>query len=469
MQKIDRAELERMLMDPDVPDGDIRPYLKLDTLESQGFHPVVVPNPDRVHFVGTEAAVALASMNGISRWRRQQRYARKIKGWTGLKVVAEGDSWFQFPFLIEDVIDHLFDRWAIYCVSAAGDLLRDMAKQDEIVAAVLSEKPDFVLLSAGGNDVLGGGALQRYLKPFAPGLQPADYITSGLDNLLARSLDIYAEIIGKALQAGAGKVILHSYDYAIPDKGRWLGRPMEKIGIKDRALQRAIVHILIDRFHASLSTMAAGFGSKAVVVNTRGSVPDDEWYDELHPTSRGFAFPARLIRLAVEGGGTEGLEAAVAEMPATERALPFADNAALEALLAADEDTLIAELGRREAILSISPEAAGTMSLDLAGPRTEVIFSSFRELGVKLLARMQNELHDLLCGAATGVEGERQKLEQALGLTEAAMIGALTTTLMAISCPPFLAPLVAAVIVKKGINPSWEETCKFWGANLGKT
>ena len=468
MQKIDRAELERMLMDPDVPDSEIRPYLRLESVESQDFQPVVVPNTDRVLYSETEAAVAMASLNGVCRWRRQQRYARKIKGWTGLRVVAEGDSWFQYPFLIEDVIDHLFDRWAIYCVSAAGDLLRDMARQDEVTAAVLSQKPHVLLLSAGGNDVLGGGALQRCLTPFSPGLAATDYVTAGFDDLLARSMDIYAGLIEKALVAGAGKVVLHSYDYAIPTDGRWLGRPMAKIGIKDSALQRAIVRILIDRFHDGLTAMVGGFAGRAVVVDTRGSVPDDEWFDELHPTTRGFVFPARLIRIAAEGGATEGLEVGMPETPAVDRALPVADAEALMALLSADEEALIVEIGRREAILSISPDAAGTMTLDLSGAGTEGIFASFHELGVKLVARMSNEIYDLLCGSAEELVAEREKLKNAFNLSEAAMIGALTTAMMGLGCPPFVAPLVAAVIVKNGINPAWEVTCEFWAVKLGR-
>ena len=43
-----------------------------------------------VEFDETESAMALASLNGVARWRRQRRYGAKIRGWTGLKVVAEG-------------------------------------------------------------------------------------------------------------------------------------------------------------------------------------------------------------------------------------------------------------------------------------------------------------------------------------------------------------------------------------------
>lgn len=469
MDKIDRAELERMLMDPDVPDSAIRPYLQIDPLESRSLQPVVVPNPARVHYPETEAAVALASLNGVDRWRRQQRYARKIRGWTGLRVVAEGDSWFQYPFLIEDVIDHLFDRWAIYCVSAAGDLLRDMARQDEITAAVVSQKPHVLLLSAGGNDVLGGGALQRYLKPFAPGLTAPQYVTTDFDDLLNASLAIYAGLIEKALTAGAGRVVLHCYDYAIAQDGRWLGRPMRSIGIQNKTLQRAIVRVLIDRFHDGLRKMARRFPERVVIADTRGCVPDSEWYDELHPTSRGFAFPARLIRIAAEGGGVEMPETPMAELPAIERVLPVADAAALEALLAADEEALIAEIGRRETILSVSPEAAGMLVLELPTGGTESVFGSFRDLGGKFVTRMNRELYDLLCGSDQDSAQQRNQLREALKLTDSALIGAITAALTAIGCPAFVAPLVATVIVKRGINPVWEETCAHWSASLEKT
>lgn len=468
MEKIDRAELERMLMDPDVPDSAIRPYLQLDPLESRALQPVVVPNPARVHYPKTEAAVALASLNGVDRWRRQQRYARKIKGWTGLRVVAEGDSWFQYPLLIDDVIDHLFDRWAIYCVSAAGDLLRDMARQDEITAAVISQRPHVLLLSAGGNDVLGGGALQRYLKPFAAGLSAADYVTAGFDTLLDASLAIYAGLIEKALTAGAGRVVLHCYDYAIARDGRWLGRPMAGIGIHDRALQRAIVRVLIDRFHEGLQAMARRFPDRVAIADTRGSVPDGEWYDELHPTSLGFGFPARLIRIAAEGGAVETPEIAMTELPASERVLPVADDAALYGLLAADEEALIAEIGRREAILSVSPEAAEMMVLELPTAGTESVLGSFRELGGRIVTRMNRELYNLLCGSDPDSVEQRDQLKEALKLSDTALIGAITAALIALGCPPFVAPLVATVIMKKGINPIWEETCAHWSARLGK-
>lgn len=468
METIDRATLEAMLTNPDIPEASIRPYLKLDPLETQAFRPSVVVNPARVRFEGTESAMALASLNGLSRWRRQMRYRAKIGGWQGLKVLDEGDSWHQYPFLLDDVVDQLFDRWAIYSVSGAGDLLSDMAKQDELTSAIVAEKPDVVMLSGGGNDLLGDGRLSRYLLRHQDGMEPADHIGPEFDAMLGRIIVIYKNLIAKALTAGAGRVVCHSYDYAIPNGGAWLGRPMVKLDITDRSTQRAIVRILIDRFHSALSTMASGLGGNVVVADCRGVVKDTEWYDELHPTDRGFAKVARIIQSAVEGTAVESIESGGVEFGETPRPLPVADREAVFNLLAAPDTSLLAEIGRRSAVLEHAPDAASDLMLELPAGGTEALPLPFVNLGRRIVDRLHRELYELLCGDDGNKGGERDKLRKALKLDQAALIGAITTALMALSVPALIAPLVAAVIVKSGIEPAWQETCKLWGEHLSK-
>lgn len=465
MQKISHEEILRRMMDPDVPDSDIRPYVRLDTLESGDFRPVVTLNSDLVEMPVTEAAMALASLNGIARWRRQQRYARKIGGWTGLRVVAEGDSWFQYPFLLDDVIDQLFDRWAIYCTSAAGDLLSDMARQDEIAAAVRAQKPDLLLLSGGGNDLLGGGSLQRHLKPFQNGRSAEEHIAPSFEQLLDSMLAIYARLIDKALVAGAPRVICHCYDHAIPAQGRWLGRPMEALGIVDPGLQREIVRIMIDRFQARLVKMAADFPGRVTVVDTRGSVPRGQWHDELHPTNRGFAVVAALIRAA--GENTELPAPAPVESMALETPLPVNDPLAFEALLAADEADLLQEIGRRQLMLEAAPDAAAMVQLELPAMATEAIWGDLSALGRRVLKRFERELHDLICGEAEGVAKEREQLAAALRLDQASIVAAVTALLIQLSCPALVAPLVATLIVRKGLAPVLDELCDAWQERLG--
>jgi lysophospholipase L1-like esterase len=469
MEKIDRAELERLLLDPAVPESALRPYLTLDPIESQGFRPSVVANPALVDYGATEAAMALASLNSIARWRRQVQYGWKIGTWTGLRVVAEGDSWFQFPFLLDDVIDHLFDRWAIYCCSAAGDLLSDMARQDELSAAILAEKPDILLLSGGGNDLLGDGRLVRYLAPHAAGMSPADYVKPEFDALVATILDIYADLIRKALAAGASRIVCHSYDYAIPNNGPWLGRPMLKLGITDQPTQRAILKVLIDRFHAGLVAMAAGFHGKVIVADCRGLVADNEWYDELHPTNVGYGKVARVIRAAAEGVPVESIAPDALESMVVSRPLPVADAEAVDALLATDDDVLLAEIGRRAAIIELAPDAASGLVLELPQRLTEGIATSFLERGTALVDDLHRRLYTLLCGDASATAADRNRLRQSLGLDNGTLVGALTGALVVLGAPALLAPLVAALLVNRGIDPAWETTCRLWADALGTT
>ncbi|CDZ68157.1 Hypothetical protein NGAL_HAMBI2605_64410 [Neorhizobium galegae bv. orientalis] len=468
MDIIDRATLEAMLTNPDVPEATIRPYLKLDPIASQAFRPSVVINPARVRLEGTESAMALASLNGLSRWRRQMRYRAKIGSWKGLRVLDEGDSWHQYPFLLDEIVDQLFDRWAIYSLSGAGDLLSDMAKQDELTAAIVAERPDVVILSGGGNDLLGDGRLSRYLLQHEGGMEPADHVGPEFDAMLRRTIVIYHDLIDKALAAGAGRIVCHSYDYAIPNGGPWLGRPMAKLGIADPRTQRAIVRILIDRFHAALTSMAAGFGGAVVVADCRGAVRDTEWYDELHPTNPGFKRVATIIRANVEGTGVESLDADGLEFGEAQRPLPVADREAVLNLLVAPEMTLLAEIGRRSTVIDHSPDAAFDMTLELPTSGTEGLPLPFVELGKRIFDRLHRELYQLLCGDGGSASAERDKLRSALKLEQAALIGAITTALMALSVPALIAPLAAALIVKSGVEPVWQETCKLWGETLGQ-
>lgn len=472
---ISRAAFEAMLADPAIPDRAIRPYVMLDPLAGGPLMPQVIPNPARVDYGEAESAAAMASLNGVARWRRLQAYRQRIAaGWRGPRVVAEGDSWFQYPFLIDDVVDHLSGVWAIHCLSAAGDMLSDMARQDEVGVTVRAERPDLLILSGGGNDVLGAG-LGRCLLPWRQGARADDLIGPGFAPLLGATLGLYGNLIETGLSAGAPRVVCHSYDRVIAANGRWLGQPLARLGIVDPALQSAVLGLLIDRFHAGLTALAGRFGGRVIVADCRGSVPRDQWHDELHPTSFGFRGPAGIIRAAARHiglgeavpGGLESVDLAPPEEAvAPARPLPVADAAAIEALLALPEAALINEIGRRDTLISLRPDAARTLTLEVAPVGLEGVGDAFAALGQRLFGRWHRELYGLVCGPAPADAAARDELRGALGLGETAMVGALTAALSALGCPPLLAPMIAILIVKKGIYPAWEETCAWWGQQL---
>lgn len=87
-----------------------------------------------------------------ARARRNRLYKKTLERFPHrIKIVAEGDSWFQHP-LVLDIIDHLSRTYAVYCTSAAGDTLRNYfsAKKrngEYYLEAIDEQEPSFFLIS----------------------------------------------------------------------------------------------------------------------------------------------------------------------------------------------------------------------------------------------------------------------------------------------------------------------------------
>ena len=290
-RKISAAELHRLMTDPEVPDAELRPYLTTDAAGSKAFAPEVRVDLDKVDATRTEAAVFLNALNGISRWRRQERYlARVAREPRVRRLVSEGDSWFQYPFLLEDVIDWLEPDFAVWSLGAAGDLLDDIVRQDEMVEALHEREPEALLLSGGGNDLLGSGKLIAYLAHHQAGMSAADHIKPEFNAFVGTVIENFREIFTRVSGEFPNlRVLCHGYDYAIPEAGKWLGHPMEKREIRDRRQQAEIIRIIVDRFNVDLVQLIEDFPA-VTYVNCRDIVRD--WHDELHPTDSSYELVA---------------------------------------------------------------------------------------------------------------------------------------------------------------------------------
>lgn len=272
--------------------------------------------PSKVRAPGGTAAEsdqALTFANALSRARRRVAYRFKRRGnYTGPVVVAEGDSWFEYPILLDDVIDHLMREFAVLSLAGAGDLLADMAAADEFSAAVATEGADFLLLSGGGNDMLGGGRLAEFVRPFQPGMTAEQvFRPDAFAGFVAATQATYRGIMSRVTAAHPRLTVLcHGYDYALPEAGgRWLGEPLKTRGVP-APMWPAVVRVVIDRFNEGLKALEAEFPGRVYHVDCRGVVgAKPEWYDELHPRDAGYgraaARFAERIRSAVAGRSVE--------------------------------------------------------------------------------------------------------------------------------------------------------------------
>jgi len=234
--------------------------------------------------------------NEIESWRRDRQY-QQVKD-KRTRIVAEGDSWFLYPFFVQEILDHLAILYAVKSLAAGGDTLEDIMKQDDYLATIKTEKPKFFLVSGGGNDILGK-QFKDHLNNGAniPAGSPAqDYLKDTIWKKIDQIHGWYVQMFNKIrLEFPELPVIIHGYDYPIPvdttqtpNKTSWLGKYMIEKGIGGQDVREKIIKFLIDRFNEKMKTLADD-NRKIYFIDLRNTVMNkSEWYDEIHPTSDGF-------------------------------------------------------------------------------------------------------------------------------------------------------------------------------------
>jgi lysophospholipase L1-like esterase len=234
---------------------------------------------------------------------KNARYAAKKADpkYKGPRIVAEGDSWFEYPYNA-DLIMILGEKYAIMSLAKAGDAWADVYRKNELFPAIEQERPDIVLLSVGGNEVMG--SIETYIHPFELNRAAADYILPSFNQILDWVEKQYATTVAHILSQGA-QVILHGYDY--PDArepatagAQWIGPPLRNLrNIDGVAMWREIINIMLDRFNKRLEQLAKNpaFGKRLHYVKLLGTIgnadfavgPDpSHWNDEIHGSAKGF-------------------------------------------------------------------------------------------------------------------------------------------------------------------------------------
>lgn len=133
-----------------------------------------------------------------------------------------------------------------------------------------------------------------------------------------------------------------------------------------------------------------------------------------------------------------------------------------------NEEQLLETLGLRAAIvtdnLSLSAETSPKI---VAETLTAMgIQDDFKDLGRRILRRWERTAFELVCGKDPEDAKSRTELRNALGAGEAAAIGVLTAVLISAGLMAALAPVVAAILVKKFFNSAYDVFCQYWQEKL---
>lgn len=228
-------------------------------------------------------------------------------------VLALGDSWFHYPLNnLLTPLHAVLERPTIYAIGDNGARAEELCRGAWLThyRRLLLQHPTIrlVCISAGGNDFAGLGDLDdRVLRSdCSRASDAADCYRDGEpEGVLAAVGAAYRTLLAEvaALRPEA-TVLVHNYDYAIPD-GRtlpglrsWLALPMDNCrvpsaGAPRGGLRRELVRDLIDRFTLTLDALAtSGQGGRFAAVElvwSAGTLADGEWANELHPKASGFA------------------------------------------------------------------------------------------------------------------------------------------------------------------------------------
>lgn len=252
-----------------------------------------------------EGDAAMNWANKIDRAIRLVAYKTKVAfGFSGTRIVAEGDSWFQYPLLLTDVIDNFMAEgdFAVFSLGAAGDLVEHMAMRREYHKALSETGAKVMLFSGGGNDLLGNGRFEGLLNSYTDGASAKDLVNQPvLENTAKAILGYYQQILHDVLHNHPGVTVFgHGYDTPFPMAGeKYFGVPFENAGIP-LDLGRQVIEEIVDYFRSELSALTQKYPNYRFI-NLKGTVGDHpkSWDDELHPENAGFKRAAAPMIKAV--------------------------------------------------------------------------------------------------------------------------------------------------------------------------
>lgn len=227
-------------------------------------------------------------------------------------ILAIGDSWFWYPFYGGSLVDKLggvvlSKGNTIYAKGMNGAEAYDYtdgkyAKQIKEALRKYGSGLRAVFISGGGNDFAGFADLRPLLKNdcSTESIESGCFVNSpGLDTFLDSIDDSYRRLVG-LIHASTGpecRIIMHTYDYAVPDGRSLSGKSWLKAALDDaqvpQHLQEPCVRMLIDRFADVLSSICRSDPAHFMLVDSRGTLDRNEWANELHPTPAGFDKLAR--------------------------------------------------------------------------------------------------------------------------------------------------------------------------------
>lgn len=248
-----------------------------------------------------------------------------------LRILAEGDSWFDYPYRleagvpvpVEDGIITGLEKLLGYPIANMAhfglelEQMMGLSLRQEIISRLSGgAKFDAMLFSGGGNDLVGD-QFCIWFKSTPPAPAPSQLIDLEAVNSIMALLEAeYRELINiRNTYSSETVIFVNSYDYpivngkpAICGVGPWMKPGLDyiyhQLGVQKPSPndEYQVVKALLQEFSKMLSRIAADPHVKNfVVVPTQGTLSpvDSDWQNEIHPTSKGFLKLAAIFKASL--------------------------------------------------------------------------------------------------------------------------------------------------------------------------
>lgn len=309
VKRIKLEELKKRIRKGDLTDRELRGYFEIDEDNTEAFAPAIRLNYTRVDTGGKELSPEETAELYQQAMAKRPAEPRLEGAAAAIKVLAEGDSWFNLPDLLypKDALDILNRTHNVVSVAKWGDTVENMLAQKQYVQKLKAGTFRHFLFSGGGNDVLG--SIGTYVKTRKPGdTDPANapgYVKPSFANKVKGIISGYETLANDVVKATGTKTVLyiHGYANAIPKKnGPYLGKRLEALGFDPTAvgpLSKAIVANMVGQFNTALRNFAASRAG-IVYIDMRPKMTASDWHtDEIHPKATGVTKIAAAFAAAI--------------------------------------------------------------------------------------------------------------------------------------------------------------------------
>jgi hypothetical protein len=227
-------------------------------------------------------------------------------------ILAIGDSWFWYPLPGGSLINQLGQLVApkSHFILALGNngaeafdyVYGKYSRSIRTALKMHGSSLSAVFISGGGNDFAGMNDLRPMLNAdCSTETQASECFRAGVDAgtvawLMAKTGESYRMLIGQIMAASRPEtfVLMHTYDYAYPtgkgvfgNKSSWLKPALDDAKVPE-GLQRDCIKLVIDALSTELQALTQIDPDRIFLVDSRGTLTEGDWANELHPKASGF-------------------------------------------------------------------------------------------------------------------------------------------------------------------------------------